>query len=241
MRMHPLLEAWDGAGDVHEDGRVVLCEGMVIHGWRALLKHRRLKQWPLFASIGPCDPVEFVLSRREWMPAGKEKTAAVAKCAMWLTPGRPSNARLAAIEKGILSLMTAKEMAERAGVSVRSVVRRKSELREEAGVSDKEKVDWKKECLKLREELVNTQLALQSMADRGLKETDMESMVRSMNMDRRIYRDRLRQAQHTVRTNATQLKILKSKNRRLSAKAESQRETIHELQAALKAGAEGAE
>ena len=242
MRMHPLLEAWDGAGDDRSDGHVVLCEGMVISGWERLRVMRESGRWPVFRSIGPRDPVDYVLGEREWMPAGKEKTLGVAKCAMWLAPGRPSSARLAAIEKGVLSLMTAKEMAQRAGVSIRSVVRRKKELREELLEEGKRKpVDWRKRCGKLEKELRDTQLALQSMADRGLRESDMERMVRNLNVDRRVYRDRLRQAQHKVRTADVELKRLRRTERRLNAKADRQRAEIRELQAALEGGAQVAE
>lgn len=222
MIEHPLSAAWGGVGDEnpHNWARTVwMHDGMVIHGWlrySTVLKPKGMR--PVLRSIGAQDPIGFVLSKREWMPAGKAKTLAVAKCAMWLPPGRPSDARVRAMDAGDLSLMTAETIAKRSGVSVRSVVRRKAELREEADLA---KMSLEEECAFLRERVNELELDLQQLADSRLKWGDLNDMVRALNMRSRVYRERLAASGRELNASKSRARELEREVQRWRRRAEA--------------------
>ena len=210
MRQHPLLAAWDGYGEQPADyrhRRVFVHDGMVIKGWPLYKCLRNGGHRPNLVSIGGRDPVEFVLESVNSMPNGKPKTLGVAKCALWLPPGRPSSARIKAMEGGMLSMMTAELIAKKAGVSVRSVVRCKAELRaEEQAVS----VDWKARCHYLEGVLDQMEMEIQQYADVSLKPKDMLNAMKQANLRNRAYRERMRNQQNEIRELRGKLKKLES-------------------------------
>ena len=94
LREHPLSAAW-GAKDPGKAGDralVVLFEGQVLQGWEILVARRMgmgMRRHLKMVGIGTLDPIEYVIRKQGGSLSGIDKAKAVAKCAVWLSPGRP--------------------------------------------------------------------------------------------------------------------------------------------------------
>ena len=181
IKEHPLSEAWGPKRPLKNAKRtIVLFEGMVIQGWTAVLHSRRSGCALNPIGLGSLDPIEYVLKKQGDALSGTEKATAIAKCAIWLPPGRPSRFQQSAEKKGDLSVLTARAIADYAGVSVRSVVRAKKRLREALDVEDGWEEDLSKAHARIDElenELDKARLVIQDFADRALPESQLSQMV----------------------------------------------------------------
>ena len=204
LREHPLSAAWRGvADDFNHRFRVSVCEGMVIDGRAKITTSIASTRPPLLIGLGGLDPVAFILDKYQWVDASSAKTEAVAKCSLWLPPGRPAKSRVRAVQEGLLSLMTAEEMAEMAGVSIRTVVRMKSEIRvaRDAEARDMTLPEAKRRIAELEAELEDHRMIIQDMANRAMPETEQTEALKMAARSNRALRGRLRS--ETVRARST--------------------------------------
>ena len=228
---HPLSAAWSVAAGVFDKRSkgITLHEGMILDG------RKRLSDGSThLVSLGSVDPVGFILDKYSWLESSPEKTEAVAKCSLWLPPGRPSKSRIRAVKSGVLSLMTAEEMAKVAGVSVRTVVRMKADLRdkdrerEKAMETDIEAAQAR--IAELEDELSEYRLALQDMVDRGMTESDMSDALLSANRRNKMLRERLRSSDIALRGQRRTAKLLEKQLKRAQRSAELATSAVREIE-----------
>ena len=181
---------------------------MILDGLPRLAKYKKEGKPPKWGSLGGVDPVEFILDKYAWMPTSHEKTRAIARCSLWLPPGRPTKVRRRAVESGSMSLMTAEEMAERAGVSVRTVVRLKKEIRVEQE-SQEQDLEWAQgRIVELEGQILEYQLAFQELVDRQMKPSQLSEALSAVNLRNRVLRDRLRSGSIALRGAKRTAKLL---------------------------------
>ena len=231
LKEHPLSEAWGPdkrvpkvTGNKFGSLVVVLFDGMVIEGWHNVVAARE-SGGPLHPiGLGSLDPVKYVIGKQCEGRKPADKAVAIAKCAGWLPPGRPSVFQTAAEKKGeSAGILTARAIADYAGVSVRSVVRVKKQLR----IEEEAMPDWeddheaaKRRIAELEEELDNSRLALQDLADRWLPDSQLSLMVASLTRDLTHARREVRDA--------------KRARKRLEVRAKVAQKAAYKLEAMLK-------
>ena len=204
--------------------RVVVLDGMVIGRWDIVLASRRRHQELSLVGLGERDPLEYVLEDQGDRLKGMEKARAIAKCAMWMPRGRPSKFDSASERKGDRTTMLAKSIAECAGVSVRSVVRAKKELRMEQDALPDPETDHSaalRRIEELEEELESSRLIVQDYADRALPKSQLSVLAAKTGARcsslRRKLRKEVRRRRVAERNSRVQVRVIRKLEGRLEA------------------------